>query len=45
MPKPKEPRTHFQQVPVKVVKEIAKDETPDDEAIDTGKTAKRPVKR
>ena len=32
MAKSKEPRTHFEQVPLEIVKKIAKEEIPDDEA-------------
>jgi hypothetical protein len=32
MPKSKGPKTHFEQVPVKIVKKIAKEDIPGDEA-------------
>ena len=31
MPKSKEPKTHFEQVPLEIVKKIAEEEIPDDE--------------
>lgn len=31
MPKPKKPKTHFEQVPVEIVKKIAAEDIPDDE--------------
>jgi len=32
MPKPKKPKTHFEQVPVEIVKKIAEEDIPDAEA-------------
>ena len=32
MPKAKGPKTHFEQVPLEIVKKIAKEDFPDDEA-------------
>jgi hypothetical protein len=32
MPKSKGPKTHFEQVPLEIVKKIAKEDIPDDEA-------------
>ena len=32
MPKTKKPKTHFAQVPLEIVKKIAEEEIPDDEA-------------
>ena len=38
MAKPKEPKTHFEQVPLKIVKKIAVIEAPDDETNGIGGT-------
>ena len=35
MPKSKGPKTHFEQVPLEIVKKIAQEDIPDDEANDT----------
>ena len=32
MAKPKDPKTHFEQVPLEIVKKIAEEDIPDDEA-------------
>jgi len=45
MAKAKEPKTHFEQVPLKIVKKIAVIEPPDDETKGVGVTAKPPAKR
>lgn len=45
MAKPKEPKTHFEQVPLKIVKKIAVIEAPDDETNGIGETGKPPAKK
>ncbi len=45
MAKPKEPKTHFEQVPLKIVKKIAVIEAPDDETDGVGVTIKPPGKK
>jgi len=45
MPKTRKPKTHFEQVPLEIVKDVAEEEIPDDEAErdDEGPAKKRPV--
>jgi hypothetical protein len=45
MLKSKEPNTHFEQVPVEIVKKIAKEEIPNDQANGVGITVKPPAKK
>ena len=45
MPKPKEPKTHFEQVPLEIVKKIAEEEIPDDEANGADVTVEPPAKK
>ncbi len=45
MAKPKEPKTHFEQVPLKIVKKVALIEAPDDESKGIGGTRKPPAKK
>lgn len=45
MTKPKESKTHFQQVPLKIVKKIAVIELPDDEANGVGVAINPPAKK
>lgn len=45
MTKPKEPKTHFEQVPLKIVKKIAVIEAPDDETNGGGVTIRPPAKK
>ena len=45
MAKPKEPRTHFEQVPLEIVKKIAEHDIPDDEASEIDGTAEPPAKK
>jgi hypothetical protein len=45
MAKPKEPKTHFEQVPLKIVKKIAVIEPLDDETNGAGVTINPPAKK
>jgi hypothetical protein len=45
MTKPKEPKTHFEQVSLEIVKKIAEEEIPDDEAKGTGLTVDFPARK
>jgi hypothetical protein len=45
MAKPKEPKTHFEQVPLKIVKKIAVIEPPDDETNGVGAIIDPPAKK
>jgi len=45
MAKPKEAKTHFEQVPLKIVKKIAVIEPPDDETNGVGVTIDPPAKK
>jgi len=45
MAKPKEPKTHFEQVPLEIVKKIAVIEAPDDESNGVGVTINPPAKK
>jgi len=45
MPKSTEPKTHFEQVPLELVKKIAVEEIPDDEADGDDMPAKFPPKK
>jgi hypothetical protein len=45
MPKPKEPKTHFEQVPLETVKKIAIKEIPDDEATGNDGAVEPPAKK
>ena len=45
MPKTKKPKTHFEQVPLEIVKKIAVIETPDDETNGTDMTFEPPAKQ
>ena len=45
MPKSKDPKTHFEQVPLEIVKKIAEEEIPDDETNGTGVTVEPPAKK
>jgi len=44
MPKTKKPKTHFEQVPLEIVKRIAEEEIPDDEANGENVIAESPGK-
>jgi hypothetical protein len=44
MTKPRDAKTHFEQVPLEIVKRIAEEEIPDDEAKGTGRTVEPPAK-
>ena len=44
MARPKHPKTHFEQVPLEIVKKIAAVETPDDATNGLGLTVKPPAK-
>jgi hypothetical protein len=45
MARPKEPKTHFEQVPLEIVKKIAEDEIPDDKTGGGGGTVEPPAKK
>ncbi len=45
MAKSKEPRTHFEQVPLEIVKKIAEEIIPDDEASEFDGTVEPPAKK
>jgi hypothetical protein len=45
MPKPKEPNTHFEQVPLKVVKKVATEYIPENDADRTDVTSEPPAKK
>ena len=45
MPKTKKPKTHFEQVPLKIVKKIAVEEIPEEEVIDDDEIVERPKKK
>jgi hypothetical protein len=45
MAKPKEPKTYFEQVPLKIVKKIAVIEAPGDETNGVGMTINPPAKK
>ena len=45
MPKSKEPKTHFEQVSLEIVKKIADEEIPDDEEKGTGLTVEPPARK
>jgi hypothetical protein len=45
MPKSKEPKTHFEQVPLEIVKQIADEEVSSDEANGVGVRAEAPAKK
>jgi hypothetical protein len=45
MPKTKKPKTHFEQVPLEIVKKIVKEEIPDNSAIEVDVTPELPVKK
>jgi hypothetical protein len=45
MPKSKELKTHFEQVPLEIVKKIAEEEIPYDRVNGTGVTVEPPAKR
>jgi hypothetical protein len=45
MPKSKGPKTHFEQIPLKIVKKIAKEDIPDDDANGPGEDVDPPVKK
>jgi len=45
MPKPKEPKTHFEQVPLEIVKEIAEKDIEEGEADSTGVPVKPPARK
>jgi hypothetical protein len=44
MPKTKKPKTHFEQVPLEIVKKIAEEEIPNDEANEENVTVEPPAK-
>jgi hypothetical protein len=44
MPKTKKPKTHFEQVPLEIVKKIAEEEIPDDEANEESVIVEPPAK-
>jgi len=44
MPKTKKPKTHFEQVPLEIVKKIAAEEIPDDEPTGDGVIVEPPGK-
>jgi hypothetical protein len=45
MTKPKDAKTHFEQVPLEIVKMIAEEEIPDDEAKGTGPIVEPPARK
>lgn len=45
MPNPKDPKTHFEQVPLEIVKKIAEEDILDDETNEGGETVERPAKK
>ncbi len=45
MHKMKEPKTHFEQVPLEIVKKIAEEEIPDEETSGTDATVEPPAKK
>jgi hypothetical protein len=45
MPKTKTPKTHFEQVPLEIVKKNAEEDNPDDEANGTDVTLEPPAKK
>jgi hypothetical protein len=45
MAKTKEPRTHFEQVPLEIVKKIAEEEIPDEETNGTHPAVDPPAKK
>ena len=45
MTQPKDAKTHFEQVPLEIVKKIAEGEIPDDEAKGTGRTVEPPARK
>jgi len=45
MPKTKKPKTHFEQVPLEIVKKIALEEIPDDEVIEGDVIVEPPEKK
>jgi len=45
MPKSKDPKTYFEQVPLEIVKKIAEEDIPDDEAKGTGLTVEPPARK
>ena len=45
MPKPKEPKTHFEQVPLDIVKKLAKEEISGNGANGTNVTIEPPAKK
>jgi hypothetical protein len=45
MPKSKEAKTHFEQVPLEIVKKIAEEEILDEETSGTGVTVEPPAKK
>lgn len=44
MPKSKKSKTHFEQVPLEIVKNLAKEEWPEDEAIENDAVVEIPPK-
>jgi hypothetical protein len=45
MPKSKDPKTYFEQVPLEIVKKIAEEEIPDDETSGAEVTVESPAKK
>ena len=45
MPKIKQPKTHFEQVPLEIVKKIAEEEIPHDEPKGTGPIVEPPARK
>jgi len=45
MPKSREPKTHFEQVPLEIVKKIAEEDIPDSETDGTAATVDPPARK
>ncbi len=45
MPRLKDPKTHFEQVPLEIVKKIAEEDVPDDKENDAGAPVKSPARK
>jgi len=45
MPKPKEPKTYFEQIPLEIVKKIAEEDIPDDAANGADVTVAPPARK
>ena len=45
MPKSKDPKTHFEQVPLEIVKKIAEEDIPDDETNGADVTVDPPARK